>query len=406
MRSRILRLTIGFFVTVGVTSVSAFDVSVIAPSVRLTGDLATAASAAGIDADTKLNAELRDLADSFRTELSSNDDLARFSNQKDLTRGFANAGATAAHLGTQRTFIDYRRFAFVVGTGAAVAAPGSDLNKALEAAESIEEDGDIYVGAAFQLISASLGINLSRWVDGLRANVKVGYANISSGTIADEIAFESLSVGVGVSYQLMQSRSLPLGVIRWRGLSVASGFNFQRNTTEIEFAATGSDGFEAGESITFGDLGFTNDDLAFDPSLSETTEFGTLMMVPTLLASIESRTYSIPLEANTGLRFLYLFELNLGAGIDFAMGSSEVAVGSKTKVDFKASPQAENYVDDSPGRANVGIKTDNSPQFVRPRVTAGVGLNLGPVKLDVPLMYYFDADGPGAMVGVNVGIVW
>jgi hypothetical protein len=35
-----------------------------------------------------------------------------------------------------------------------------------------------------------------------------------------------------------------------------------------------------------------------------------------------------------------------------------------------------------------------------------VGLNLGPVKLDVPMMLYFDSEGNSAMVGVNLGIVW
>lgn len=389
------------FLVAGAMNVAAFNVSVKPPSVTLSGvlgDLATETQR------NQLNSELQTLGASFEAELSANEDLAKFTDQDDLTRGFANAGATAAHLGTQRSFIDYRRFALVVGTGAAFVAPGSDLGAALDAAEGIEEDGDIYVGAAFQPISASLGINLSRWVDGMRANVKVGYASISAGSISDEISFESLSVGVGVSYQLLQPRSLPLGLIRWRGVSFATGFNFQRNTTEIEFTAAGDD-FEAGEALTLGDIGFTDGDLT-GTGYTETTELGTLTMTPTLLASIESRTYAIPLEVNTGIRFLYLLEFNVGAGVDLTMGSSEVAVGSKTEVGFKKNPDLEDQIDFTPGSANVGIKTTNDPQLVRPRITAGFGINLGPIKLDVPLMYYFDSDGPGAMVGVNVGIVW
>lgn len=407
MRIRLLAAIAGVLLVAGAMNVAAFDVSVKPPNVSLLGDLATAADLAGIDVDSELNEQLGFLATQFETELADNEDLARFSTQKDLTRGFANAGATAAHLGTQRSFIDYRRFAFVVGTGASISAPGITPDELENAASNIEEEGDIYFGTAIQPISASLGINLSRWVDGLRANVKVGYANIAAGTISDEIGFESISIGVGASYQVLQSRSLPLGIIRWRGLSVASGFNFQRNTTEIEIAATGEDGFEAGDVITFGDLGFTTQNLD-DAGIAATADdpFGTLTVAPSLLALIESRTYSIPLEVNTGIRFLYLIDVNVGAGIDLSMGSSEVSVGAKTDVDFKASPEAEQYIDFAPGQANLGIKTTNDPQFVRPRVTAGVGVNLGPIKLDVPLMYYFDADGPGAMVGVNVGIVW
>jgi hypothetical protein len=33
-------------------------------------------------------------------------------------------------------------------------------------------------------------------------------------------------------------------------------------------------------------------------------------------------------------------------------------------------------------------------------------LNIGPVKLDIPLMYYFDSEGNSFMMGVNAGIVW
>jgi hypothetical protein len=406
MRSRLMVLAMVVFLVAGAMNVAAFDVSVKPPSVQLRNQLLQLATDADLDL-TQIDSELNDLADGFQAELSGNEDLAKFTDQDDLTRGFANAGATAAHLGTQRSFIDYRRFAFVVGTGAAFVAPGSNLGEALDAAEGIEEDGDIYVGAAFQPISASLGINLSRWVDGMRANVKVGYASISAGTISDEISFESLSVGVGVSYQLLQPRSLPLGVIRWRGVSVASGFNFQRNTTEIEFTAAGDD-FEAGDALTLGDIGFPDDGTLEAAGYTDgvDTVLGTLTMTPTLLASIESRTFAIPLEVNTGIRFLYLLEFNVGAGVDLTMGNSEVAVGSKTEVGFKKNPELEDQIDFTPGSANVGIKTTNDPQFVRPRITAGLGLNLGPVKLDVPLMYYFDSDGPGAMVGVNVGIVW
>jgi hypothetical protein len=67
---------------------------------------------------------------------------------------------------------------------------------------------------------------------------------------------------------------------------------------------------------------------------------------------------------------------------------------------------ARQYVSTTPGTAAFGISTSEGPQFLRPRLTGGVGLNLGPVKLDVPMMLYFDSEGNSAMVGVNLGIVW
>jgi len=400
MKSRKTGYLLAMFLLAGASTAWGFDVSVTAPQIQLQGALQ------GVGDIDVINQELRDLGQSFQTELKNDPDIARYSNQPLLAEGFANAGATAVHLGTQRSFIDYRRFAFVIGTGAAVSAPSADPSKAIEAAEGIEDDGDVYAGAAFQPISASFGLNLSRWVNGLRANAKIGYANISDGTIEDGVSFESISVGVGATYQLVQPRALPAGIIRWRGVSVGTGVNYQRNKTDLEFEANDA-GFEATETLTFGDVGFTQAQLdASGTGLNDTDSFGTLLVEPTLVASIESRTFAIPLEVNTGVRFLYLLEFNVGAGVDLVFGESEVSVGSETDVLFQPSSQAAPYVSSSPGRANLGIKTTSDPQLLRPRVTAGLGANLGPVKLDIPLMYYFDSEGPGAMVGVNLGIVW
>lgn len=412
MRSRFVGLLVAGLMIAGAVNVAAFDVSVTAPQVTLTGALKDyadfLADQQDFDVIGELNTELATLSIEFKNELETNEDLIKFSNQPSLTRGFANAGSAAAHLGTQRSFIDYRRFAFVIGTGAALSSPSSDVAEALDAVERIEEKGDIYAGAAIQPLSASLGINLSRLVDGLRMNVKVGYFSVPKGTVSEELSFESLSVGAGFSYQVLQSRSLPLGIIRWRGLSVASGVNFQRNNTDFEFTASSED-FETTGEITFGEIFDIPDGetITIDETVIAAEDpFGSLTITPTLVAAIESRTYSVPIEVNTGFRILYLLDFNVGAGVDLAMGSSEVSVGASTKVDFASGEKAEEYVDFKAGQANLGIKTTNEPQFVRPRITAGFVANLGPIKLDVPLMYYFDDDGPGAMVGVNVGLVW
>src|SRR6056297_2679101 len=53
-----------------------------------------------------LQAEL----DALETELETDEDLQNFTDQQDLTRAFANAGAAATHLATQRSFSDYRAF--------------------------------------------------------------------------------------------------------------------------------------------------------------------------------------------------------------------------------------------------------------------------------------------------------
>jgi hypothetical protein len=395
----VLVLFLGF-----VGAAAAIDVSITVPTVQLEGFLATLDGQAGGGIADQLNAELQTLADDLSIEIENDPDLNKFSSQPLLTRGFANAGATAAHLGTQRAFSDYRAFALVVGTGIGFSGPGIDPAVIESAAADIETEGDIYLGAAVQPVTVSLGINLNRWIPRTRADVKVGFANIAKGTIADEVAFNALSVGVGANYQILQSRQLPLGFIRWRGLSLASGILFQRNEVTIEVEVT--DGAFEAQTLTFGDLGFTDADLILLSGIDSTTPFGTLSVLPKLDASIESRTYSIPLEATTGLRLLWLFDVNVGAGVDLVFGSSDIAVGAAADADFVPSQEADEYVATTPGTAAFGISTSDGPQFLRPRLTGGVGLNLGPVKLDVPVMLYFDGEGNSAMAGVNVGIVW
>jgi hypothetical protein len=385
-------------------AVAAIDVSITVPTVGLTNlpDLIDQEMIDQLNAE--FSAELETLAVQLTDEIENDPDLNKFSTQPLLTRGFANAGATAAHLGTQRAFSDYRAFALMIGTGAAISGPGIDPAVVESAAGDIETEGDIYLGAAVQPVTVSLGININRWIPRTRVDAKIGFANIAKGTVADEVAFNALSVGVGANYQILQSRQLPLGFIRWRGLSLASGILFQRNEVTIEVEV--ADGAFEAQSLTFGDIGFTDPDVLAELRVNESTEFGTLSVLPRLDASIESRTYSVPLEATTGLRILWLFDVNVGAGVDLVFGSSDIAVGAAADADFVASAAAEPYVATTPGTAAFGISTSEGPQFLRPRLTGGVGLNLGPVKLDVPVMLYFDGDGNSAMAGVNLGIVW
>jgi hypothetical protein len=47
--------------------------------------------------------------------------------------------------------------------------------------------------------------------------------------------------------------------------------------------------------------------------------------------------------------------------------------------------------------------SDNGPSFARLRAMTGVGLGLGPVKIDIPIIYYFNS---GAAFGVTAAVVW
>ena len=307
--------------------------------------------------------------------------ISTYTNLPLFAQGIADSGATSTHIGTQRAFIDYTRFAVVVGTGFSTSIPGSDFSL-LEKAVGQLEEGDLYFGAAFQPVVASVGFRPRFISDRLYMNAKLGYADLSDIPGAEGFSYNALSVGLLANYRLIESRSLPLGVVRWRGISLGSGVVYQRNELKV-------------------DLEFDLEPLEVEFDGIDNPE---IRLTPVLTAVATSDSVVVPLEVTTGVRLAWLFDLNFGAGIDINFGNSNVSLDIASPVVLD-DPTGELVVE--PGSANVNAGTSgDGPAFVRPRLTGGFGLNLGPVKVDVPLMYYFDQDGNSFMAGVNVGIVF
>ncbi|QEN08968.1 hypothetical protein EXM22_13550 [Oceanispirochaeta crateris] len=351
------------------------QVTVITPTVVPTGDPAL---------DDFMNDALATVTNELTAEI--NTQIQPYIGQEDLALGFANAGATSTHTGTQRNYNDYKIFALTLGSGFAFSAPSTNSVVIAEAINNIETEGDIYFGAAAQPITATLGINMDHFVENLYGAVKFGYADISAGTISDDFSFKTLSLGAFLNYQFLDGRKLPLGILRWRGLSLGSGVLYQRNKSgfKINFPV---------DPVSTGDI-----------SDGSNTYNAEISINPTLTMGVTSNSWTIPLEATTGVRLLWLLDLNIGAGVDVAFGNSEVKVNLDSPV---VASESSDLLEFNDGSANIDLGTNSDgPQFIRPRLTAGLGLNIGPVKLDIPLMYYFDSEGNSFMMGVNAGIVW
>ncbi len=381
MKNNTQRLVIIFLMVLMPATLAAQDIVTVNPPTVVPGS-----SGLGFLVEQQFNLALQLATNLLETEI--NTEIGPYIGQDELVRGFANAGASVAHVGTQRSYNDYRRFALTVGTGAALSAPSPDPAVIESAVLDIETEGDIYFGAAVQPIAASLGLNLGRFVDRTYLTLKVGYASIDQGTLADEFSFESLVVGGMIDYQLLRTRRLPLGFLRWRGLTIGSGLLFQTNESDFELDIP---------------IDPQTTEVDFEPDGTPDAEV-TLEVAPVLTASVFSSSWSIPVEATTGLRILWLLDVNVGAGFDIAFGDSDVSLDINSPVTVDDTFGAIEFTEGSVA-IDAGTEGDG-PQIVRPRLTAGVGLNLGPVKLDVPVMYYFDADGNSAFVGINVGIVW
>jgi hypothetical protein len=111
-------------------------------------------------------------------------------------------------------------------------------------------------------------------------------------------------------------------------------------------------------------------------------------------------TYPIPLEVNTAVALLWgVININAGVGVDLNFGNAKVDL----KGNSDASIEETAKVTFDPAEVNVAGSSSNGPSFLRPRVMTGAGLGLGPVKIDVPLLYYFNS---GLALGITAAVVW
>jgi hypothetical protein len=379
-----------------VTGAWAIEVSITPPQIDFTGTLATAFDA------TALNTQLTTRAAEIEADLDSNQELQKYGNLPKLGEGFANAGSATAQSGILRSAQDFKIFSVGFGSGMGIAVANLEDYTNGSAADKIEKDGDMYMGVGIQPVNVSAGLNLGFLVSGLRATAKFGYSDIAKGEVADDFAFNSLSVGAGVSYQLLKPKSIPLGLIRWRGLNVASGLFYQRNKAEMQVTPN-ENGYES-TAITLGSVGFDNTDLA-PFGLTDTDQLGTVNTKPVINATIEASTVTIPLAVTTGVRVLYIIDLSAGAGVDLVFGSTDITLKGHSDVNFEANPAlATEITVTQQGSADATHTTGGDPQLLRPHVMMGAGFSFGPVTIEIPVSYYFDSKGNTYFVGINAGI--
>ncbi len=302
---------------------------------------------------------------------NANLDLARYQKQDDITRGFANANTFAAAAGTIQGYQNYEIFSISAGIMAGVQAPKLDYDYYKDIDKKIKEDGDIYAGAGGGLAFVNLGIHAKFLADGLYFNLK--YGGMSYKPI-DEIKIDPRLIGFGVNYALVKEKNAPIGIVKWRGLSIGTGLLYNRSKLDLQVK-----------------LDKQQKDVAGGLAIVE--------LDPSLKFNFVTTTYTVPVDIVTSVRLLWVFNFALGAGVDFNYGKSRLDMSADGTVSVKSLVAIA-----TPGYVQViQPRQSNEPSTVRFRAMAGVGLNLGPVKIDVPVIYY---PPTGLAVGLTAGVVW
>lgn len=349
--------------------------------------------------ETTVNTALQEMFD--QTLADAREELSGFNEQKELARGFANANAYATHSGNVNGYQNYSLFAASVGFLVGVQAPSTDFGYLAKAAEDIAENGDIYAGVGMGMSYLNLGINAGFLVPGLYLNVKYGAMERK----IDDFSLDFSVLGVGANYRILDSKSLA-GIVKWRGISAGTGFyvqsnklNFEvetdaiRNGVEIRQSVIDAapDGQEGAYRTAMDSLGFTD----ANPDLN-------MELTPTFDLGLDVTTMTIPLEASTAVSLLFgAVNLSVGAGVDLNFGSSEVVLEGVAFAVTEAPDTTK--VSFSDGEVAIDGSSDNGPSFVRPRLSASAGLGLGPLKVDVPVLWY---PASGVAFGLTVAVVW
>lgn len=381
-----------------VTAANAFEIEGVAPQVKFNTTNPLFTSAMKAEFETKMNAEV---GTAFNNTIdTARKNLAGFKQQKELAQGFGNANAYSMHSATLQGFQNYSLFAVATGLMVGVQAPSTSVSYYSKIGDEITEKGDLYAGLGMGVSFLNVGVNAKFLYPGLYLNAKYGALNQEFGDFSMDFSI----MGVGANYRLLDSKSL-IGLVKWRGISVGTGFYMQSSKLNMkivpdsigtvahvrEAVLSGSVGADrASKEIMLDEMGYT----AAKPDANVT-------LVPEFNMGLDVNTMTIPLDAVTAVSVLWgLFNVTAGLGFDMNFGSNEIVLEGTSKAKISSDTTKVTF---SNATVDVDGSSENGPSFTRLRAMTGVGLGLGPVKLDIPLIYYFNS---GMAFGVTAAVVW
>ena len=345
-----------------------------------------------------------DLRKDIMDEIGGIDD-----NPQKLIGAFGTSSVFASSGATQRSYEGYDKFAVTLGSMIGFQLPSSPFSIANELRDfttNLDEAGDMRLGVNPQALNAQIGINTSKFLlKNLYLGLKFGFMNLNfSGNSFGDVSFKTMSVGVMGNYQIFTHKSLGLGLLRWRGLSVGTGFIYQRTNLSYGFSL---DPIEERISVP----GYFSDDVKEALVLEDDDDIPGYVLTgftvnveatPRLSMDLSVNTYTIPLQAVTSVRLLSFLNLSFGLGADIGFGSAGLHATGNAEVDITGQPDSVSV--DKPAEFSIVMGGDNSPAIFNPKIMAGIGFSLGPVIIDIPVTYY--PMNEGYSVGITIGVAF
>jgi len=318
---------------------------------------------------------------------------------EQFIQSWGNASVFASHGATQRAYGGYKNFSITLGPMVGLQLPDSPFNivdELKDLPQNLNDGQDTRLGVNPQVINARFGINTSKFLlDKLYLGLHVGFIKLNGGDFdLDGFTFETFSIGGTVNYQLVPQKTFANGMLLWRGVNIGSGLIYS--------------GTKIGGAMNLGKQDVALGDMSNNSSNNDINVTGTLAIDPKLVLDMKIDTFTVPLEVVTAVKLFWFLNIPIGVGVDFGFGKSDIKLGvtgNLTTNDMKIDVLGEDIKTkgETPGNVSVMAGGDVPPSVANLKLMTGVGFNIGPVIIDVPVTFYL---GNGYSVGVTLGAVW
>lgn len=227
--------------------------------------------------------------------------------------------------------------------------------------------------------SVMAGLSLSRFplpqigpIDLKKITVFINFFSYSDDSLVTGLTMKMNTFGIHAQYKFMDGKNIGgIGVLNWGGLAFTTGFDVSSNSFN----------YKIGQKISTTTSGVTFD---WTPSSGSSL-------------SLESKSFSIPLEISTSVRLLYVLSIFAGTGIDLNFGNSTIAANLNGPITTSAIGQV--------GTATLTASEEKGPGFGTWRFFAGPQLNLVPLKNTNLLSLYAQGNySIGGNYGAHAGV--
>jgi hypothetical protein len=256
----------------------------------------------------------------------------------------------------------------LVGAGLGL---GVDLGQGNSLSKVISGDFDIYKFAGFGAQgSAFVGVNPGAFASGTwfgfiePSRLRVYLSYLSMNRKIRGVGFEFSNYGLVGQYRIMQEKSWGLNVLKWGGVDLSSGFKYSK--MKVDYSQNVNQSANSGGQT-----------ISFNGPIS---------------IFADSSNFSIPIEASTSLRMLYVLNFIGGLGADINLGQTDL--GAK----FGAEVQGAG----SSGTAKAKIGSAKKPTAVNLRGFAGTAFEFAVGSLYANVQKSLTAGVWGVNLGVNL----